>query len=558
MLNRNTNAHFSSLPSVGIQRSILDRSHSHKTSGFVGDIIPIYWDEILPGDTVNMDTSKVIRFQTMLSPVMDNIFADFYTFFVPDYIIWDHTFEFFGENSESAWAPRTEYSIPQLRVHPVGSDSNNKRFTILDYLGFPVEMPLDNPVEISALPVRAYAKICEDWFRDENLTDPINIYTGDATVEATRSDSYIDDVPHGGLPFKASKFKDFWTSMLPAPQKGDAITFPLISGDLAPVYPFNGNYVSPDVKAPITFGLVNGANFAAGSHSFDLYTGVSSPNAQARSETTAQTEPSNVAVYPNNLWADLSSSVGAVSVNDLRMAFQLQKLLEKDALGGSRYKEIIKSHFSVDTGDSRLWRSEYLGGNRVPINVNQVSNTAQGESDPLGDLGAYSLTVDYHSDFTKSFSVHGIIMTVMVVRAEHSYCQGIAPKWLRKDRFDFYWPVLSNIGEQPFDKQSLYVGASGTFGYQEAWADYRYAPNELSGTMRPYVSGSLGSWNLGDDYSSPPSLSDEWIREPRANVDRALAVTSETAEQFWCDIYFKIKHTRPMPVYSIPGLIDHH
>lgn len=556
-MNRNTNAHFSEIPRVGIQRSILDRSHSVKTSGFVGDVIPIWWDEILPGDTVSMDTSKVIRFQTMLSPVMDNIYADFYTFFCADYQLWDHFVNLMGENTDSAWIPEVQYSVPQIKVPPKGEGSNNKRFTILDYLGYPVEMDQVDDVEVSALPVRAYSAIVDYWFRDENLSDPINIYTGDSTVTATAEASYVDDVPHGGLPFKAAKFKDFWTSMLPSPQKGQAVTFPLISGGMAPVGTTSDLVVNSNLnQVPLQFSP--STHLPTGNHLLVDVVGADATKPGSLEAIAGGYTGTPYNVDPVNLWADLSDSVGAVTVNDLRMAFQLQKLLERDARGGTRYKEVVASHFNTTIDDGRLWHPEYLGGNRVPINVNQVSNTAQSESDFLGDLGANSLTVDVHGDFTKSFQSHGIIMTVMVIRAEHSYCQGIQPKWLRKGRFDFFWPVLANIGEQPYKKESLYLGAEGTFGYQEAWAEYRYAPNELTGTMRPYLSGSLGSWNLGDDYSSAPSLSDDWIREPRENVDRALAVTSETAEQFWCDIYFKIKHTRPMPVYSIPGLIDHH
>lgn len=322
--------------------------------------------------------------------------------------------------------------------------------------------------------------------------------------------------------------------MLPSPQKGDAVTFPLISGDFAPVYA-----TDEQIPSPLSHQGMILTNVETTSQRYAGLTDYVSSGQRYASVSpfgsdfdTVNSNLTDANWRPDNLWADLSDSVGAVTVNDLRMAFQIQKLLEKDARGGSRYKELVAMHFNTDIGDARLWRSEYLGGNRVPINVNQVSNTAQSESDFLGDLGANSLTVDVHGDFTKSFTTHGIIMTVMVVRAEHSYCQGIAPKWLRNSRFDYYWPVLANIGEQPYQKQSLYLGAEGTFGYQEAWSEYRYAPNELSGTMRPYLSGSLGSWNLGDDYDSAPSLSDAWIREPRENVDRALAVTSQTAEQF--------------------------
>lgn len=565
-MNKNTNAHFAELPSVDIQRSVMDRSHSHKFSGNVGDLIPIYWDEVLPGDTISIETSKVIRFQTMLSPMMDNITAEVHAWFVPNRLIYDHFVNFMGQNDSSAWTQQVEYTIPQLKVLPSDAENpnNNRVGTILDYLGFPVENQTGE-VEVSALPVRAYCKIVEDWWRDENLTDPINIYTGDATVTATKEDSYIDDIPHGGLPFKAAKYHDYFTSCLPSPQKGEPVSIDIPVDGFLPVVSRSENAVKlGDPAYPTIFGGVSEVGDDR------VWTYISNPvGSQANPElyfanynTNAQfqAQPGNP-IVPSNLWASMNGISASFTVNDLRYAFQLQKLLERDARGGTRYIEVIKSHFGITSPDARLQRSEYLGGNRFGIVVDQVANTAQSEQDFLGDLGAFSVTSDVHEDVHFSATEHGILMLTMVIRYDHTYSQGLQKKWTRNDRFSYFWPVFSSIGEQPVLKKELFLTGESTdddvFGYNEAWAEYRFSPNMVSGEMRPYVSNGLYSWTLADDYESVPSLSDEWIRETEKNVDRVLAVTSENAHQFWCDFYFKEKWTRPMPVYSVPGLIDH-
>lgn len=576
-MNRNTNSHFSEIPGVDIRRSILDRSHTHKTSGNVGDIIPIYVDpDIMPGDTVTMDTSKVIRLQTMLSPVMDNLYADVYWFFVPHRLTWDHFINLMGENTSSAWAPEVQYTVPVLKVPgPDATNTNNYVGSILDYMGFPVEMPYPDDVqyqEVSALPVRAYAKICQDWFISENLSDPLNLYTGDAAVTAaTDSGTYINDVPAGGHPFKAAKFADYFSSALPAPQKGDAIGVTLDLPSYLPVQQLDmsaygaDNFnrppliVTPRYESTTTSNSFNWAfkGTTSGSDYLKLY-----GDEYTTFDAAYEAGVSNSQNFRlENLFAVTNDARLNFSINDVRYAFQLQKLLERDARGGSRYIEVIKAHFGVQSPDSRLQRSEYLGGNRFSITVDQVLNNAQTENDFLGDLGAYSVTSDVHSDFTHSFTEHGTLMGLLVLRYNHTYSQGLQKFWLRKDRFSFYWPVFANIGEQPILKKEIYMSGELTdedpWGYQEAWADYRYQPDRVSGEMRPYVSNGLFSWSYADDYDSQPSLSDSWIREDKAGVDRTLAVTSDVSNQFWADFYFKTKYTRPMPVFSIPGLIDH-
>lgn len=577
-MNRNTNAHFANLPSVDIHRSVLDRSHSHKTSGNVGQVIPVYVDpDIMPGDTVQMDTSKIVRFQTLLTPMMDNMQCDFYWTFTPHRLVWDHWPNFMGENTSSAWVPAVEYTVPQLVVPKVGTSGTfDKSGTLLDYMGYPVGQNSTIDAKINALPFRAYAKVINDWFLSESVNDPVNIYTGDNDKIATETgNGYVDDCAVGGWPFVAAKYHDYFTSALPSPQKGDAVEIN-ISGVPLPVVATDANALAASLTTKYNWPSMNhpkngvyGTVDATASDS--KYTPVYRANTGGNSQF-AESNLLNFAnsatngggdnfktLTPANLWTAAPTGF-SFTVNDMRYAFALQKLLERDARGGSRYIEIIRSHFGVISPDARLQRSEYLGGNRFAITVDQVSNTAQTENDFLGDLGAYSVSSDVHSDFTHSFTEHGTLMCLMVVRYDHTYSQGLPQYFSRKSRFDYYWPVFSNIGEQPVYKRELYFdGTQGDtpFGYQEAWASYRYQPNRVSGEMRPYVSNGLASWTLADDYNATPSLSASWLKEDKTNVDRVLAVTSAAANQFWADIYFNAKYTRPMPVYSIPGLIDH-
>ena len=562
-MNRNVESHFALNPTnIDIRRSTFDRSHSLKTSFNVGDIVPFFVDEVLPGDTFNVDTSKVVRLQTLLTPVMDNIYLDTYFFFVPNRLTWSHWKQFNGENTESAWIPQTEYEIPQITAP---SDSGWSVGTIADYLGVPTGVP---SLSVSALPFRAYALVMNEWFRDENLSDPLVVPVDDATVAGVNTGTFVTDVAKGGLPYKAAKYHDYFTSCLPSPQKGPDVLIPSATSgvypvstraDVIPESSFdshslyfrrpNGNVVS-----------VSGSDYGY----FSLGSDGNQPNFQPND--TVQ-----FGLTPANLWVETSGGLGA-SINQLRMAFQIQKLYEKDARGGSRYIEILKSHFGVTSPDARLQRPEYLGGNRVPININQVvqqSGTAAGET-AQGTVTGMSVTTDTHSDFTKSFTEHGFVIGVMVARYDHTYQQGLERFWSRKDRFDYYWPVFANIGEQAVKNKEIYAqgpaqkDSSGAviddqiFGYQEAWADYRYKPSRVTGEMRSQYAQSLDVWHLADDYSALPMLSDSWIREDKTNVDRVLAVTSAVSNQLFADIYIKNRTTRPMPMYSIPGLIDHH
>lgn len=557
-MNRNVESHFALNPTrIDISRSTFDRSSSLKTSFNAGDIVPFYVDEVLPGDTFNVKTSKVVRLQTMLTPVMDNIYLDTYFFFVPNRIVWSHWKEFNGENTESAWIPQTEYEVPQIQSPEGGWQVG----TIADYFGLPTGVA---NLSVNALPFRAYALIMNEWFRDENLQDPLVVPVDDATVTGVNTDTFVTDVAKGGKPYIAAKYHDYFTSCLPSPQKGPDVTIPV--GASAPVVG-NGYVLGVANKSGNLGGLYSGS--AEGISFTDGY-GIKVVDAPVVAKNNfggllGVPTADQLGQHPeySGLMADLSLVSGA-TINQLRMAFQIQKLYERDARGGTRYIEILKSHFGVTSPDARLQRPEYLGGNRVPINVNQIvqqSATEEGTT-PQGTPVGLSLTTDTNSDFTKSFTEHGFVIGVMVARYDHTYQQGVERMWSRKDRFDYYWPVFANIGEQAVKNKEIY--AQGTaqddevFGYQEAWADYRYKPNRVTGEMRSTYAQSLDIWHLGDDYSALPSLSADWIREDKANIDRVLAVQSSVSNQFFCDIYVKNKTTRPMPMYSIPGLIDHH
>ena len=578
-MNRNVESHFSQIPNANIKRSIFDRSSGHKTSFNVGELIPLYVDEILPGDSVNITTSKVVRLQTLLTPIMDNVYMDTYWFFVPSRLCWEHWKQFCGENTESPWVPSTTYEIPTIKS-PTGGFAVG---TIADYMGLPVNTEFKEARLPSALPFRAYALIVDQFFRDQNLTDPLNIPLGDATQQGSNGDNYVSDVANGGKPFRVCKYHDYFTSCLPNPQKGQApsvkIGSDFIGGDF-PVYTKNADidinkfYPVPKIEQSLRLYGLKYNNDSDGNVIDDpvnlvkptyLY-GFNEDDQgaafkSAKGPNGKPSAPNGYNMYPLNLWANVPSqslSGSPIDINQLRLAFQTQRFLERNARGGTRYVEILQSHFGVVSPDARLQRPEYLGGNRIPLNINSVSNTAQSDKDFLGDLGANSVTSDVHGDVVKSFTEHGYLMCVGCVRYDHTYSQGMERFWSRKQFTDFYLPVFASIGEQPvFSDELYYVGNDDVFAYQEAWGDYRYKPNRVSSLMRPNVSNTLASWHLADNYDSVPTLSDSWIREDKSIVDRVLAVSSTNSNQVFCDLYFKAIYTRPMPMYSVPGLIDH-
>lgn len=561
-MNRNTESHFSLSPHVDISRSRFDRSASLKTSFNVGDVVPFFLDEVLPGDTFSVDTSKVVRMQTLLTPMMDNVYLDTYYFFVPNRLVWDHWKEFCGENTESAWIPETEYTMPQITAP---ANSGWSVGTLADYFGVPTGVP---GLSISALPFRAYALVINEWFRDQNLQDPLVVPTDDSTVAGVNTATFVTDVAKGGKPFIAAKYHDYFTSALPSPQKGPDVLIPVAE---AGNYNVVGNGKTLALTDGVTLGGLDNSssnNLFSSSDSFGMSVGASSSGVSAfgtgklfgvPTQTQLGSDLSN-----SGLIAVASGNAAAATINQLRLAFQIQKFYEQQARGGSRYTEVVRSFFGVTSPDARLQRPEYLGGNRVPINVNQIIQQSGTESSgtPQGTVVGQSLTTDSHSDFTKSFTEHGLIIGVMVARYDHTYQQGLNRLWSRKDKFDFYWPVFANIGEQAIKNKEIFAQGNSkddeVFGYQEAWAEYRYKPNMVTGEMRSAYAQSLDVWHLADDYVTLPTLSDAWIREDKSNVDRVLAVQSSVSNQLFADIYVKNYCTRPMPMYSIPGLIDHH
>jgi hypothetical protein len=565
-MNRNTESHFSLSPHVDISRSRFDRSASLKTSFNAGDVVPFFLEEVLPGDTFSVDTSKVVRMQTLLTPMMDNVYLDTYYFFVPNRLVWDHWKEFCGENTESAWIPQTDYTMPQI-TSPAGQGWSVG--TLADYFGIPTGVA---GLSVSALPFRAYALIMNEWFRDQNLQDPLVVPTDDSTVAGVNTGTFVTDVAKGGKPFIAAKYHDYFTSALPAPQKGPDVTIPVATGGEINVV---GNGKALAITDGTALGSWAGLRDSRYSVNFAQNLGLAVGSVSADTGAFATVDAAKavgvptldqLAGHPENsgLIGVQSAVAQAATINQLRLAFQIQKFYEQQARGGSRYTEVVRSFFGVTSPDARLQRPEYLGGNRVPINVNQIvqqSGTQSGTT-PQGTVVGQSLTTDKHSDFTKSFTEHGLIIGVMVARYDHTYQQGLNRLWSRKDKFDFYWPVFANIGEQAIKNKEIFAQGNDkdneVFGYQEAWAEYRYKPNMVTGEMRSAYAQSLDVWHLADDYSTLPSLSDSWIREDKANIDRVLAVTSAVSNQFFADIYVKNYCTRPMPMYSVPGLIDHH
>ncbi len=554
-MNRNTESHFSVNPiNLDIQRSKFTRPSTHKTTFNAGNLIPIYVDEVLPGDTFKMNMSSVIRMSTPIYPVMDNANLDVYFFFVPNRLVWDHWKEFFGENNSTHWEQPVEYEVPQITA-PTGGWSKG---TIADYMGIPTK--IEN-ISVQALPFRAYCKIWNDWFRDQNLKDPAMISMDETTTAGANTGDYVTTAEKGALPLKVAKYHDYFTAALPEPQKGPEVTiagaagyYPVITRDQK-TNPTQGvtyrhwNTQSQPNSVSITGQLVSAQDRTYGAY----WTSVA-----------AGTLPETNRLAPNNLWADLSIGGTATSINALRQAFAIQRLYEKNARGGTRYIEIIKAHFGVQSPDARQQRSEYLGGTRVPINMDQVvqtSNSGQGIT-PQGNTAAYSLTAFNESMFTKSFTEHGYIIGLACIRTEHTYQQGIERFWSRKKMLDYYFPTLANLGEQAILNKEIYAQGNAkdneAFGYQEAWAEYRYKPSRVSGAMRSNYQATLDAWHYADKYASQPILSSEWIDETSANIDRTLAVQSATEDQFIADFYFACEATRPMPLYSIPGLIDHH
>ena len=551
MANRNTESHFSQIPRANIRRARFKRDYSNTTTINEGDIVPIYVDEVLPGDTVSLTQNSLVRMATPIYPVMDNCYMDIYYFFCPNRLVWEHWENLMGQNDDSYWAPKTEYSVPQLTAPSGGW----KQGTIADYMGIPTKV---SNISINALPFRAYARIWNEWFRDENLQQPVYQTTGDSTTNGNNLEpNNIYSAIGGGKPSKAGKMHDYFTSCLPEPQKGEASAVPIDIALNAEVITTSRNH---DVGGTALFWKpISGTPTANQGYQIgaDFRTGTE----YAITETSSKySQPSSTFMMaPSNLELRESSTATSIYINELRQAIAIQHILEADARGGTRYTELLKNEFGVTSPDSRLQRTEYIGGNRIPINISQViQQSATDTTSPQGNTAAYSLTTSRNKMMSYSATEHGYILGLAVIRVDHSYQQGLRRMWRRKRSFDFYHPMLANLGEMEVLNKEIYCQGNETdddvFGYQEAWADYRYHPNMVTGEMRSNYDQSLDAWHYADYYKKLPVLSSEWIQEGKENIDRTIAVQSEISHQFIANFYFDQTWTRPMPIYSVPGL----
>lgn len=503
---------FSQVPQAEIPRSSFNRSHGLKTTFDAGELIPVFVDEVLPGDTFNLNMAGFGRLATPLHPTMDNMFLETFFFFVPNRLVWDNWEKFNGEQKKPG--DSTDFLIPQITL------DNAPNQSLWDYFGLPTNVP---NLSVSALPFRAYNLIYNEWFRDQNLIDSRIVPTNDGPDAA-----YLYKTQRRG------KRHDYFTSALPWPQKGDAVSLPL--GVNAPIRTLNG-VVGADVSVNDVNGVTRFLEVAG---------------------SKVEINTSTLGVNNGQLFADLTEATAA-TINDLREAFQVQKLYERDARGGTRYTEIIQSHFGVTSPDARLQRPEYLGGGSSRINVTPVAQTSSTDSTtPQGNLAAVGTVGINNHGFTKSFTEHGTIIGIACARADLTYQQGLNRMWSRQQRFDYYWPALAHLGEQTIlNKEIYYQGTSeddDVFGYQERFAEYRYKPSSITGKFRSNDPQSLDTWHLSQNFADLPVLGKTFIEE-NPPIDRIIATPDEP--HFIFDAYFQLICARPMPVYSVPGLIDH-
>lgn len=545
----NSNQLFSTTPTIVVQRTKFPMNWERKTSFNAGQLIPICCVEGIPGSTVKMDMSSVIRSTTPIKPVMDVAYATFSFFKVPFRLIWEHSEEFFGENKQGPWITnKTTYYTPKINA-PTGGWTKG---TIADHIGIPTNKDLTG---INRLPISAVCQVWNDWWRDENVMNFTHITKDQTTLTGVNTGNYITDAEKGGACLPVCKMHDYFTSALPEPQKGPDVLLPL--GDSAPIKSTSAlSFVGETSKQKLL--LANDNNSVASQNYGTL---------KYYNDGTNPTTNLEFLKYNDGIYTDLSNATAA-TINNLRMAFAIQRMYEKDARGGTRYTEILANHFGVKSSDARLQRSEYLGGENIPLNqfqvlqtsgtgasVGQTTNTAQ------GNVSAYSLTNSKKHYFTTNIEEHCYILGFVCIRTRQTYQQGINKMFLRNERFDFYDPTFAHIGEQPIYNAEIFAQGNDedkqVFGYQEAWADYRYHPSEVTGEMRSNVTGSQDYFHYANDFASLPTLSDTFIKETTANIDRTLTIASKDADQFIADFAFNAEVVAPIPLRSTPGLIDH-
>ena len=530
--NKSVNLHqFAMIPKADIPRSQFKIQKTHKTTFDAGFLVPVYVDEVLPGDTFNLKMTAFARLATPLFPIMDNMHLDSFFFFVPNRLVWNNWQRFMGEQDNPT--DSISYVVPQ-QVSPAGGYAVG---SLQDYMGLPTvgQVGAGNTVSHCAFFTRAYNLIWNDWFRDENLQTsvPVPLTDGPDTSPATNFTL-----------LRRGKRHDYFTSALPWPQKGTSVSLPL--GTTAPVLT---NNLTPTLTGP---GVTNAPLKPIGNNGIGQTQGVWTSSADVKFGNQS------------GLYADLSAATAA-TINQLRQSFQIQKLLERDARGGTRYTEIIRAHFGVISPDARLQRPEYLGGGSSPVNVSPIAQTsgtgASGTTAPLGNLAAMGTALAHGHGFTQSFTEHGVIIGLVSVRADLTYQQGLRKMWNRSTRYDFYFPAFAMLGEQAVLNREIYCDGSANdanvFGYQERWAEYRYNPSQISGLFKSTSAGTIDPWHLAQKFTSLPTLNSTFIQDTPP-VSRIVAVgAAANGQQFLLDTFFDIKAARPLPMYSVPGLIDH-